>query len=594
MLFCRHTLPRLVPILLAGGMAVAAEAPWPADAWPVATPESQGMDSALLEAAAESYRTQSPNRYSFLVVRNGYLVFERYFNGRNANQAEHIASVSKSILSALAGIAIEQGRFGLEDRYLDWFPEYRSTGDPRTADIRVRHLLTMSGGLEWTEGLEPIRTMMATERDWLRYVLRQPMHAAPGERFQYSSGLTHLLAALLRRAVGMTTRAFAVANLFEPLGIRNFDWWVDPQGNHTGGWGMFVTPRDLAKFGLLYLRDGVWDGRQLVPAAWVRVSTGPRIRHNTGDDDFYGYLWWMDNRRGFFMPRASGMGSQYVFLSRELKLVVVTTADYTGVGGDVMAAVNQYVIPSVFYGAPVVNAVVNGASGAPAVAPDSFVSIHGDNFAPAALAWDSVILDGTTLPITLGGVSVSIAGQRCYLSYAGPGLVKALAPPGLPLGPAEVEVKHQSGTARTSISVAAAVPGLFDVAAFANEPVYVAEPGALPGAASRPARGGDLISLYATGLGPTAEPHPAGQVLSRPYAHADPASIRVLFGDVEVMPLAVYMTAAGLWQVNVQVPAVPPGKTAITIRVAGESSPGIMLPIGGSPSTVAGSQPNAT
>jgi uncharacterized protein (TIGR03437 family) len=234
----------------------------------------------------------------------------------------------------------------------------------------------------------------------------------------------------------------------------------------------------------------------------------------------------------------------------------------------------------VFRTAPLVNSggVVNAASGRAVVAPDSFVSIYGESLAPAAVGWDSVILDARTLPKTLGGVTVKIAGRECYLSYAGATQVNVLTPPDLPAGSAEVEVTHPGGTARSTVMVAAVSPALFPVATYAGEPVYVADAGSLPGAASRPARPGDHLELYANGLGPAAEAHPAGQVLDRHYPLADAAGVRVYFNDAEVIPQAVNMTYAGLWQINVQVPEVRAGDVRVSVRAGGETSPAIVLP----------------
>jgi uncharacterized protein (TIGR03437 family) len=557
----------------------AADARWPTNGWTVSTPEAQGMDSAMLERADEFIRANSPNRYSFLVIRNGYLVFERYYGGASAWDRFPLASITKSFVSALTGIAVEQGLVQVDDRVVDVFPEYAGVGDPRLADLRVAHLLTMSGGLLYDEvgGTEA----MAHTHNWVLWVLQQPMDSAPGERFRYSGGLTHLLSALLTRKTHTSTRDFGVRYLFGPLGIWDFTWQYDWQLYYIGGWGLDVMPRDLAKLGYLYLHDGKWEDRQVVPASWVRASTSPHIRHNSGADDFYGYLWWMDNRDGFFVPAAVGAGAQYIWYSRELNLVVVTTGAIPGTTGEAWGLMSDYVIPSVFQGPPRVNpeGVVDSAGGRRTIAPDSFVSLYGENLAPAEVFWDSLILDGKTLPSALGGISVRIAGRDCYPSYAGPNQVNVLAPPDLPAGEAEVEVRHPGGVTTAKVLVAPASPTLFNVATFAVEPGYVAEPGSIPGVLTRAARPGDDIALYANGLGATADTHPLGEALTRPYPHGDVSSVRVLFGSVEVVPQAVNMTFAGLWQVNVKVPEVEPGRVEVRVRVRAESSPPIVLPV---------------
>jgi uncharacterized protein (TIGR03437 family) len=571
-------------ILFWAAAALGAEAPWPTHGWRTSTPEEQGMDSILLAQSDPWIRANSPNRFSFLVIRNGYLVYERYYNGRTAASKEHVASISKSFLSALTGIAIEQGLAHLEDRWFDAFPEYATAPlDPRTTSLTIRHMLTMSPGLAWTD--DTITSWMLDSSgqypDWLRFTLQQPFENPPGEAFHYNTGNTHLLSAFLTHRTGLATRDFAVLNLLAPLGITDFDWWRDCNWPHyyTGGWGMVLQARDVAKLGYLYLHDGLWEGRQIVPKAWVRASTAPQIRSGPEADDFYGYLWWLGNWRGFFIPQASGHGGQRIWFSRELNLVAVTTADTANDTGLSSRLMNNYVLPSIFRRPPAViaGAVVNAPTSGPVIAPDSFVSIYGENLAPAEAGWDSVILDGQTLPTMLGGVEVKIAGRDCYLSYAGPNQVNVLTPPDLPPGPAEVEVTHPGGTARSTVTVAPAAPALFPVATYAGEYVFVAETGALPGAASRPARPGDNIELWASGLGATAAAHPAGEVLRRYYPLAGTAIVRVYFNDVEAIPQAVNMTYAGLWQVNVQVPEVPAGDVRVSVRAGGETSPPIVL-----------------
>lgn len=386
---------------------------------------------------------------------------------------------------------------------------------------------------------------------------------------------------MLTRKTGMSTLDFGVRNLFGPLGIWNFNWMYDWQLYYIGGFGMDVTPRDLAKLGYLYLHEGKWEDRQVLPASWVRASTSPQMRRASGADDFHGYLWWMDNFNGFFVPSASGAGSQYIWYSRDLNLVVVTTSETTGPAGQMSRLMTDYVLPSVFAGPPRVsaNGIADSAGGRRTIAPDSFVSIYGENLAPAEVSWDSVILDGRTLPTMLGGVSVRIAGRDCYPSYAGPRQVNVLVPPGLAAGEAEVEVRHVGGVVKATVAVAAVAPSLYDVATFANELVYVAEAGSLPGAVSRPARSSDNIALYANGLGATAAAHAVGEALQQPQPHADASSVRVMFGGVEVVPQAVNMTYAGLWQINVKVPAVAAGRVTVSVRAGGEASAPILLAV---------------
>jgi CubicO group peptidase (beta-lactamase class C family) len=443
---------RVLALLCLATVQAFTQVPWPTSGWETSSPEAQGMRTAKLEEA-DAWLRQRPgilpgsrggNRYSFLVVRNGRIVFERYYNGAAAGDANHIASVSKSLLSGVTGVAVNQGFISLDEKWFDTFPQYRAVvRDARTLDLNVRNILTMTGGLAWREDRDIIGALLSPSRDWLGYVLSRDFVAPPGQIFNYNTGLSHAMSALVAEKSHLTTREFAERNLFNPIGMRIGDWWTDPQGYHGGGWGIHTTPRDLAKYGYLYLREGQWNGAQIVPRDWVRTSVSPLVRSDVGDDDFYGYFWRMDNRRGFFMPDASGMGDQHLWYSRDLDLVVVTTGqwDYLFETGDMWHLMHDYVVPAVFNGPPAVNegGVVNAASSRTVAAPDSFVSIYGTNLAPVPVYWDSVILDGKTLPIELGAVSVKVSGKPAWLSYSGPTQVNILVPPDVEPGTAEVE-----------------------------------------------------------------------------------------------------------------------------------------------------------
>jgi uncharacterized protein (TIGR03437 family) len=203
--------------------------------------------------------------------------------------------------------------------------------------------------------------------------------------------------------------------------------------------------------------------------------------------------------------------------------------------------------------------------------------------------WGSVILDGKTLPAELGGVKVTVAGKPAWLSYAGPAQVNFLVPPDVPAGVVNVEVSQPGGRTTFAATIAPVSPELFGYslggrtwacALFAGEGVYVAEPGSFAGAASRPAKSGDNLELYAAGLGAPAVPHAAGEVLTRPYPHANPESVEVLFGDVKAEVHAVNMTYAGVWQVNVKVPdGVPSGDVMVVLRVGGNTGRAVLLRI---------------
>lgn len=262
---------------------------------------------------------------SLLVARNGELVKERYWDGLTPHADVNIKSASKAVLSALVGLALRDGHLqGLEQPVAALLPEYFGPEtDPRKRKITLRHLLTMTSGLETTSFGNYGRWVARS--DWVEGVLEQPVVAEPGTRMIYSTGSSHLLSVILSRVTGQSTRDYAREELFEPLGIDLGGWQRDPQGYDFGGNNMRLSPRELLRFGQLYLDEGRFDGRRILPEGWVRESLATHtVNPRFGQD--YGYLWWIREMGGRRVPYAWGYGGQFVFLVPDLELVVVTTS----------------------------------------------------------------------------------------------------------------------------------------------------------------------------------------------------------------------------------------------------------------------------
>jgi CubicO group peptidase (beta-lactamase class C family) len=299
---------------------------WPTEGWRTSTPEQQGMDSDLLAQMLQAIEDRGLNIHSVLVVRNGYIVTEAYYSSFHQDTKHGLWSVTKSLVSALVGIAIDKGYIdGVDQPAVDCFPDLADAGgDARRRTMTLEHLLTMTSGLDWSDDKD-IPTM-AQGRDWPRYVLGRPMVEEPGIRFNYNSGNTHVLSAIIQDASGMDTLDFARKYLFDPLGISDVEWETDPSGIPIGGWGLQLRPRDLAKLGYLYLNEGAWDGQQIIPADWVRESTQKRVRveeHLEPWDLHYGYGWWLHE---FGAYAAHGRGGQFIFVIPDLDVVVVFTS----------------------------------------------------------------------------------------------------------------------------------------------------------------------------------------------------------------------------------------------------------------------------
>jgi CubicO group peptidase (beta-lactamase class C family) len=323
----RLAMPLLV--LLGGWPFAAAQAEpaardyWPTDGWREAAPEERGIDRAALNEADRLAASELPDLSALLVVRGGDLVFERYYGGQEADEPVNTRSVTKSVMSALVGIALGEGLLeGLDQTLGELIPDrLPADADPRTADITVEQLLTMTAGWEWDIGSDYQRLIGSD--DWVGLTLGLPVVHAPGEVYAYNSGGSHLLSVILEEVTGRATADYAAERLFGPLGIQPGDWEESPQGEASGGFGLELTPRDMAKFGFLYLNGGEWDGEQLVPADYVQASTSYQSAGDATGGAAYGYQWWLTDASGYGASFALGYGGQYIYVVPDLDLVVV-------------------------------------------------------------------------------------------------------------------------------------------------------------------------------------------------------------------------------------------------------------------------------
>jgi CubicO group peptidase (beta-lactamase class C family) len=299
--------------------------PWPTDGWTLSTPEAQGMNSQTLTAMLDQVMEQDINIHGVVVIRHGYLILEAYRQPYAADRRYYIYSCTKSVTSALVGIAIDQGYIESTDqRMIDLLPEYTPANlDDAKSSITLEHLLTMSSGLSWPGGVAegPILGQMTSNWDWVQFVLDREMDQVPGAQFAYNSGGSNVLAAIVAQATDQPLLDYARANLFDPLGIKDVAWRQDLQGRYLGGWGLEITPRDLAKFGYLYLHNGAWDGQQIISEDWVTRSTSPLVPAQELAES-YGYQWWIDGE-GHAM--ALGYGGQALWIYPELDMVAVFT-----------------------------------------------------------------------------------------------------------------------------------------------------------------------------------------------------------------------------------------------------------------------------
>lgn len=306
-----------------GGTAAGSDGSMsgPAIDWTVrALPESVGMDSCRLEEGLAFIRAQALPVHGLLVVRDGRVIVEAYRSPSDASTVFDMQSITKSIVSGLVGVAIAEGHLpGTESPVLDLFPDtVVANPSAEKSAMTVEDLLTMRSGLAYDNDDESFDS----EADSVAFILGHGMRAAPGTLWSYSSADVHLLSAMLTRRLGMSTEAYAQDRLFRPLAISPGAWLADASGITVGGFGLGLTLRDLTRIGQLYLNRGAWDGRQVIPAAWVDASVVARV-DTPWTRGAMGYLWWIWGEQGF---RAGGRYGQQLAVIPDQRMVIAYTA----------------------------------------------------------------------------------------------------------------------------------------------------------------------------------------------------------------------------------------------------------------------------
>jgi CubicO group peptidase (beta-lactamase class C family) len=309
---------------------------------PVAATAGSEAISTLATILSEKY----PSIRALVLVRGGCAIFEYYRSDIGAGTLSPVHSVTKSVLSVLVGIAIDQGFLRLDEKLSELLPETAEGNiDPRIPDITVRDLLTMSAGFDPAGGWSyASRISIPSSESW-RWMLELPMKHPPGSQFNYDESDVNLLSVVLTRAIGQDAGRFAERNLFDPLDIADHPWAADADGYLVGGTSLFLTARDMAKIGLLYLQHGRWGEKQILSDAFVLDST---MKHNEGGPPIraaYGYLWWVKKTKAdqdsFF---AAGSGSQLIYVVPKLDLVVALAAE--SIPGGSVSFVNDIVLPA--------------------------------------------------------------------------------------------------------------------------------------------------------------------------------------------------------------------------------------------------------
>ena len=333
---------------------------WPTKEWQVVDHANLRINSEKLSELETIIKSEYSNISGIVVVRNGYIAYERYFNGYSDDDTHHVASVTKSIISALVGIAIDAGYIkNVNEKVLDFFPKYvPDTADMQKREITIQHLLTMTAPYPFKDWHEPL-DKMCMQPDWVKYTLDMLGQKGSIGTFKYSTAGAHLLSAIITRSTGKSAREFANERLFKPIGMKeipnyemkaygfedlfgkNVKGWVkDPNGNSTGGWGLTLTPRDMARFGFLYLNHGIWDNNQIISKTWIDESA-------MMNSNKYGYLWWLCEEEGVFAYLALGDGGNVICCIPKKDLVVAITSEFIINPSDRWTLIKELIMPAV-------------------------------------------------------------------------------------------------------------------------------------------------------------------------------------------------------------------------------------------------------
>jgi len=326
------TFPFSALLFVASSAALAAGddvTPWPTQGWEVSTPEAQGVSSSALADLVDYGAANEMD--SLLVVRHGRIVVEAHYAPFRPGMRHLVNSVTKAVVGTLVGIAVQRGEIAsVDEPVLESFP-WRTVANAEgsKAQLKIAHLLDMTSGLDWSEPLTsaPPETMleMARSRDWVGFVLDRPMAHTPGTAFNYNSGDWHVVSAILARKTWLDTLEYARRTLFAPLGIADATWRVDPQGIRSGGFGLSLQPRDMAKIGYLYLQRGRWAGQRIVSETWIDRVFHATVDMNLGSTPRFRYAsgWWTIPEKRAYL--AVGFQRQLIIVLPESDLVAVVT-----------------------------------------------------------------------------------------------------------------------------------------------------------------------------------------------------------------------------------------------------------------------------
>ncbi len=325
--FLPVTVMLILLFLMSCGREIKEERVYPGLDWDKSSPHEEGFSEDKLVQSIKSYNNSTSDIHDVLIVKNGKIVFQAAKYPYPAGLPHALMSCTKSVTSALIGIAIDEKLIPSVDAPLSiWFPELSL--DKQKSRLKLKHLLTMTAGLDWQENgsynEKDSYIELLNHPDPINYFFSRQMTSEPGKIFYYNSGASFILGVVLEKSTGVSLLEYAQEKIFNPIGIKPYFWQKHRNGNFIGGSGLYLTAGDMARFGLLYARDGKWIDKQIIPVRWVKESTSLQADSpdGLGGKNGYGYQWWMNSTEGF---SARGFGGQYILVVPEKDLVIVTT-----------------------------------------------------------------------------------------------------------------------------------------------------------------------------------------------------------------------------------------------------------------------------
>lgn len=300
--------------------------------WIKSSAKKQNIDENILIDVVGQLESLEES-FSFVLIRNGFLISEHYFHGQSQDDLHDIRSATKTIVSTLIGVAI-QNQFinSVDDKVIEYLPELKSvSGDSTINTITIEHLMNMASGIEWNEHKGDLLAWM-NKTSPTSYLLSKDFVKEPGLQFNYNSATVHLLNLIIEASSEMTVMEFSNTYLFEPLGIKRIEWPKLKDGRPNGGFGIRIHPLDLAKIGQLFLNKGIWGNKRILSQDWIEAVMNPQMdlkkKFGALNDSKYGYLWWSGQYKSHKVYFALGYAGQFLAIIPSLKIIVCVTQNW--------------------------------------------------------------------------------------------------------------------------------------------------------------------------------------------------------------------------------------------------------------------------